>query len=179
MRTTAVLAAALSACALLLAGCDAKDATPAASLAASEDTADLLAGDPTAEATGAVLPAADIDSGALAEKRDPERLLRFYGNAVRTGDWPSAARAWTLDAQMTPEKLSAQFGPTSRPKLAIGKGDVEGAAGSLYYETPVVVDFGDGRPSRRGTIVLRRANDVPGASAEQLNWRIERTSMLP
>ena len=56
---------------------------------------------------------------------------------------------------------------------------MEGAAGSLYYEAPLVIDFADGRASRRGTIVLRRVNDVPGASAEQLTWRIERSSTLP
>jgi len=94
------------------------------------------------------------------------------------GDWIDAAKAWSLDAQMTPEKLQAEFGGQAGPKIAVGKGDVEGAAGSLYYEAPIVVDFADGRASKRGTIVLRRVNDVPGASEEQLNWRIERTSTL-
>lgn len=185
MRKRAVLVAVLCAPALLLAGCDGKDAAPApaASLDATGDAAEALAGEPGADpssagADAAAAPAAGLDTGALTEKRDPERLLRYYANAVRAGDWTSAARAWTLDAQMSADKLAAMFGSDARPKLAVGKGDVEGAAGSLYYEAPVVVDFADGSPSRRGTIVLRRVNDVPGASAEQLNWRIERTSTL-
>ena len=74
--------------------------------------------------------------------------------------------------------LMSKVGGAAGPRLAVGKGDVEGAAGSLYYEAPLVVEFADGRPSKRGTIVLRRVNDVPGASEEQLNWRIERTSTL-
>ena len=105
-------------------------------------------------------------------------MLRFYTNAIRVGDWNAAARAWSLDAQMTPQKLESEFGGDAGPKITIGKGDMAGAAGSLYYEAPLVVDFADGRESKRGTIVLRRVNDVPGASEEQLNWRIERTSTL-
>jgi hypothetical protein len=134
---------------------------------------------PTGEASGAAGGiAADLDIGALQERRDPERLLRFYTNAIRVGDWASAAKAWTLDAVMTPEKLHGEFGGDAGPKVAVGTGDWSNAAGSLYYEVPVTIDFPDGRPSRRGTIVLRRANDVPGASDLQLVWRIERSSIL-
>lgn len=122
--------------------------------------------------------AAALDMGALEERRDPERLLRFYTNAVRVGDWTSAAKAWSLDAQMTPQKLEAEFGGAAGPKVAVGRGDAGAAAGSLYYEAPVTIDFQDGRESRRGTIVLRRANDVPGASDLQLVWRIERSSIV-
>jgi hypothetical protein len=179
MRITAALAIALSGSALLLAACD---KTPGPSGGASADAAAdasgaVLEDAPGGDATGA--PAADstLDMAALGERRDPERLLRYYVSAIRLGDWANGARAWSLDAQMTPAKLQAEFGGRG-PKLAVGKGDMEGAAGSLYYEAPLVVDFGDGKPSKRGTIVLRRVNDVPGASEEQLNWRIERTSTL-
>lgn len=178
----AMLATALTGSALLLAACDQNSPAP-------ETT-----GGATGEATDAVLPAplpsvdasaaanagiaAGLDMTALTERRDPERLLRYYTNALRVGDWVDAAKAWGLDAQMTPEKLQAELGGQASPKIAVGKGDTEGAAGSLYYEAPIVIDFADGRPSKRGTIVLRRVNDVPGASEEQLNWRIERTSTL-
>ena len=123
--------------------------------------------------------AADLDMGALQERRDPERLLRFYTSALRVGDWTNAAKAWSLDAGMTPDKLRAQFDGDAGPKLALGRGDWTNAAGSLFYETPVTVDFPDDRDSLRGTIVMRRANDVPGASALQLVWRIERSSIVP
>ncbi|WP_395330336.1 hypothetical protein WBP06_17600 [Novosphingobium sp. BL-8H] len=189
MRTSFLLAPVLSvsALALLLAGCTKEpsaEPSGAASMEASEAAAatddtpshDTPGDDATGAATAGV--AAKLDFDALSERRDPERLLRFYTNALRVGDWADAARAWSLDAQMTPEKLAKEFGGDAGPKIAVGKGDVEGAAGSLYYEAPLVIDFADGRPSRRGTIVLRRVNDVPGASEEQLNWRIERTSTL-
>lgn len=183
MHNKAATAAAISATALLLAACN------------RDQPAAVTSAEPTAEATEAAtaveVPSADasvaassalaakLDMAALKERRDPERLLRFYTSAIRIGDWKDAARAWSLDAQMTPEKLANEFGGDAGPKIAVGKGDMEGAAGSLYYEAPLVIDFADGRPSRRGTIVLRRANDVPGASEEQLNWRIARTSALP
>ena len=56
-------------------------------------------------------------------------------------------------------------------------GVVEGAAGSLYVSVPVVTygRLANGGPLHQsGAAVLRRVNDVPGASAEQRRWRIER-----
>jgi len=188
MRIKAALApgflAALSGTVLLLASCGDKGAGdpsgPASADAASAASGAVVDVEPVGDASGSATQAiaSKLDMGALGERRDPERLLRFYVSAIRVGDWTDAARAWSLDAEMTPAKLEAEFGGQAGPRLAVGKGDMEGAAGSLYYEAPLVVDFGDGRPSKRGTIVLRRVNDVPGASGEQLNWRIERTSTL-
>lgn len=181
MRITAAFAIALSGSALLLASCDKTAEAPggeASADAVADASGAVIDEVPSGDSSGAPAPDASLDMAALGDRRDPERLLRYYVSAIRVGDWASAAKAWSLDAQMTPEKLEAEFGGKAGPKLAVGKGDMEGAAGSLYYEAPLVVDFGDGRPSKRGTIVLRRVNDVPGASEEQLNWRIERTSTL-
>ncbi|AXB75759.1 hypothetical protein [Novosphingobium sp. P6W] len=184
MRIKAGLAIAISGAALMLAACDKGSNAPtsAASMDAMAGAAGAVVDDaPSGGASSAVGEsgvASTLDMAALNERRDPERLLRYYVSAIRVGDWVNGARAWSLDAEMTPAKLEAEFGGKAGPKLAVGKGDMEGAAGSLYYEAPLVVDFGDGRPSKRGTIVLRRVNDVPGASGEQLNWRIERTSTL-
>ncbi|MDE8650525.1 hypothetical protein [Novosphingobium album (ex Liu et al. 2023)] len=183
MDYRAVLTAATSCCALFLASCGsepdaAPDSVEATATVAAEDTPAIEPSDmASGAAAGGVAAALDVE--ALKEHRDPERLLRYYTNAIRLGDWQAAARAWSLDAQMTPERLEAEFGGDAGPKIAVGKGDTEGAAGSLYYEAPVVIDFADGRESRRGTIVLRRVNDVPGATEEQLDWRIERSSTLP
>lgn len=138
---------------------------------------------PSETATGAAgaagADASKIDFGALQERRDPERLLRYYANVLRSGRWNDAARAWSSDAMVTPEMLANVYGKGELPVLAIGKGDTEGAAGSLYYEAPITVSFPDDRPSLRGTITLRRVNDVPGASQEQLTWRIEHSSLMP
>jgi len=56
-------------------------------------------------------------------------------------------------------------------------GAIEGAAGSLFVTVPIVIygRFATGKPLHQsGNAVLRRVNNVPGASAEQLRWRIER-----
>ena len=54
---------------------------------------------------------------------------------------------------------------------------MEGAAGSLYVDVPVVL-YGryatGGEYHASGKATLRRANDVPGATAEQRAWRIEK-----
>ncbi|MCR5875610.1 MliC family protein [Phenylobacterium sp. J426] len=59
-------------------------------------------------------------------------------------------------------------------------GEIEGAAGSLFVRVPVVI-YGrlrTGQPIHQsGDAVLRRSNDVPGATAEQRAWRIERIEL--
>jgi hypothetical protein len=181
-RTAKLLPVLAAAALVTLAGCQqdaAPDASPTTSSEAVSDEA-TPTDEPSGWSSGAANGVApDLDMGALDERRDPERLLRFYTNAIRVGDWATAAKAWSLDATMTPEKLRAEFDGDAGPKLALGRGDWANAAGSLFYETPVTVDFPDGRESRRGTIVMRRADDVPGASALQLVWRIERSSIVP
>lgn len=119
----------------------------------------------------------DLDFAALQDREDPDRLLRFYANAIQAGRWDAAAAAWSKDSEVTPETLRMRYG-IAKTRLAIGKGDVEGAAGTLYYEAPITAQGADGESAERGTIVLRRANDVPGASEEQLNWRIDRSTLI-
>lgn len=110
----------------------------------------------------------------LNEREDPERVLRFYADALEARDWEAAARAWGSSTGVSAATLRAQFGRSGAVTLDIGKGRREGAAGTLYYEAPVTVRIGEDGPPRRGTITLRRVNDVPGASADQLRWHIAR-----
>ena len=65
--------------------------------------------------------------------------------------------------------------------VAVPAGTIEGAAGSSYYTTPVTITANDpgGRPVRyEGEAVLRRVNDVPGASPQQLRWHFERVTLV-
>lgn len=60
--------------------------------------------------------------------------------------------------------------------VAVGDGTVEGAAGSLYYEVPATLtgETVGGEPYRlTGTVILRRVNDVDGATPDQLAWHID------
>lgn len=117
------------------------------------------------------VPSAMLDFAALRSRDDPDRLLRFYASAIRARDWPAAAQAWRASRGMTAERLENMYASLSEPLLVTGRGRVEGAAGSLFYEVPATLRDGE-RTVREGKIRLRRANDVPGASEEQLSWRI-------
>ncbi len=130
-------------------------------------------------ATASAVPTIELDYGALDDRANPERLLHYFADAVRKGAWEEAARAWSSDADITPEQLQTAFTGSSRVELVFGKGDSQSAAGTSFYVAPLVVDFEDKADTdRRGTIVLRRANDMPGASTQQLNWRIERSDVM-
>jgi hypothetical protein len=130
---------------------------------------------PEPSASGSAEPK-PVDNAALSERRDPDRVLRFYGRALRTRDWALAARVWGRGSGVTATTLKAAYDRPEPPVLELGKGEVQGAAGSLYYEAPVTLRFGNAMPER-GSLVLRRANDVPGATAEQLRWHIERSTI--
>jgi hypothetical protein len=162
---------------LAAAGCQRK--APAPEPVETETAAATALPSPKASsASGAAesRPAAVLDAGALRERRDPDRLLRFYAAALHARDWAAAAKAWGQASGVTATTLKASYNRADAPVLEIDEGDEEGAAGSLYYEAPVTLRFGTGLPER-GSLVLRRVNDVDGATAEQLRWHIERSTI--
>ncbi len=61
-------------------------------------------------------------------------------------------------------------------------GEIEGAAGSLYVEVPVVV-YGRLKSGEEvhmnGPVTLRRVNDVPGSTVEQRRWHISASGVKP
>lgn len=58
--------------------------------------------------------------------------------------------------------------------VAVPSGTMDGAAGSSYYTVPtrVAIAEPDGEVVLMGDVILRRVNDVPGASEEELRWHI-------
>lgn len=81
-------------------------------------------------------------------------------------------------ARLRSDGEAEAVGPKGEIHAQVGApGPAEGAAGSIYVDVPVVV-YGrkpDGSPLRAsGVVTVRRVNDVPGATAEQLRWRISR-----
>ena len=103
-------------------------------------------------------------------------MLRAYADALHDRDWAAAAGMWGRGSGVTASTLKAAYNRPAAPQLEVGKGAGDAGAGSLYYEAPVVLRFGDAAPER-GTLLLRRVNDVPGASAEQRRWHIERSTI--
>ena len=173
MLSRSLSLAALSALAIHLAGCDREPERAEPSESASEAVSAATALPPPVEPAPSASPSADA---AGADMPDPAALLLSYAQALEARDWPRAARFWARGSGVTAKTLEAAYSRPARLVLEVGAGREEGAAGSLYYEVPVTLRFGDEAPER-GTLVLRRANDVPGASAEQRRWHIERSTI--
>jgi hypothetical protein len=61
-------------------------------------------------------------------------------------------------------------------KVTLGRGSGDAGAGSLYYTAQATLSglTRQGRPYRlQGPVILRRVNDVDGATPEQLRWHID------
>ena len=164
MRSDFLPFAAIGAVAVLLAGCDQAPAP-----------------EPVATETPAAAPTPIATPGLPADfsSSDCGTVLKAYAAALANKDFDIATNAWaepTVDA----ERLAARYRGYAKPELVVGEiKDTEGAAGSLYCEATVTLRDTDDpqRPLRQGTLVLRRANEVPGASEEQLRWRIESSTL--
>ncbi|MFM5885865.1 MAG: hypothetical protein ACKOQ3_11195 [Novosphingobium sp.] len=155
-------AIALSAAALVLAGCD-RAAPPVPQPSASTSSLSVL--------PKAVPP---------STSRDPQEVLLSWAKAVSLKDWPTAYGYWGdhgAQSGMTLDQFKASWGKLQAPDLEVGKGEQEGAAGSSFYTVPVTIV--DGQRRIPGEVVLRRVNDVDGATAEQLRWHIESTTLKP
>lgn len=116
---------------------------------------------PLSEAERA-LDAARRFTTALSDQRfvDAYAMWKAGGSSPRPGESEFAA------------KFAAFRSLLARPELP---DRVEGAAGSLYAEVPVTLTgetIGGEAFKRTGTITLKRVNDVPGATPEQLRWHI-------
>jgi hypothetical protein len=112
--------------------------------------------------------------------RDPQEVLLSWAKAVSLKDWPTAYGYWGehgAQSGMTLDQFKATWGKLTQPDLEIGKGQQEGAAGSSFYSVPVTIV--DGARRIPGEVVFRRVNDVEGATAEQLRWHIESTTLKP
>jgi hypothetical protein len=115
-----------------------------------------------------------VEEGAV-DPRSPQgagQVLQRYFALVEQGKLAEANRLWTEGS----ERLD--LGKYREVHANIGApGDMQGAAGSAYVEFPVQLygRLGNGQEfSSRGTMTLRRANDVPGSTEEQRRWHIYR-----
>lgn len=91
--------------------------------------------------------------------------------------WSKGAPARAADA----EAFARQFDRYADYHAQIGgPGEIEGAAGSLFVEVPVVI-YGRLKTGeavhQSGVATLRRVNDVPGSTAEQRSWRIQQIEL--
>ena len=109
-------------------------------------------------------------------------LLVNWARAIELQEWDQAWRMMSEQdrAKWSREEFAALFSDLAKVTVAVPTGTMEGAAGSSYYTAPVTITGSDaeGRPVRyEGEVVLRRANDVTGASAEQRRWQFDSTEL--
>jgi hypothetical protein len=101
------------------------------------------------------------------------QVLQTYFALAEQGKVAEANKLWTDDA----EKLDLGKYKEIHANIG-GPGGMEGAAGSSYVDYPVQL-YGrtkDGQEfNSRGTMTLRRVNDVPGSTEEQRKWHIYRS----
>ncbi|WP_343528107.1 hypothetical protein [Sphingomonas sp.] len=112
-------------------------------------------------------------------------VIRRYYSAINAHDYATAWIQWGDDGRPGQRFVDFQkgFARTRATSVTIGTmPPSEGAAGSIYATVPVTVDaqLDDGRRQRFvGQYVVRRVNDVPGASADQLRWHIGSATLKP
>lgn len=106
-------------------------------------------------------------------------VVQRYYSALNARDYGTAWAQWGEDGppSQTLDKFQAGFAGTRSTRVTIGSklepGD--GGAGSIYQTVPVTVDsqLNDGTRQRFvGDYVVRRVNDVDGATPAQLRWHI-------
>jgi hypothetical protein len=150
---------------VLLAGCGAND-EPAPE--ASE-----------APALGeAPLPPQAADFPALASK-DCVAVVQFYLEAIGGREWDKAALVWD-DPVVDAARLEAVFAAYKVPQIEWTEPFVEGAAGSSYCTVSGKLSDAEdaAKPLLEGTLLLKRVNDVPGATPDQLRWTLQSSTFV-
>ena len=128
----------------------------------------LLALAGCASGQDAPVPVAAPDTSA---PRDPADAVRKYYAFLEAKDYPRAYAMWGqggLASKQTYEQFQAGFARTAHTRVTVtAPVSIEGAMGSSYAEVRVRVDATttDGQEQKfGGAYVVRRANDVPGAT---------------
>jgi len=117
---------------------------------------------------------------------DPADAVRKYYAFLEARDYRHAYAMWGeggLASKQTYDEFVEGFEHTAHTKVTVtGPVSIEGAAGSSYAEVRVRVDATttDGTAQQfQGAYVVRRANDVPGATAAQLRWHFDAARLEP
>lgn len=169
-----IAASACLAIALHLAGCEQRPQPPAseAGLKAGGDEPAAAPASPATPTTASSSP--ETATVAPAAAATPERALLEWAAAIERRDWPAVRGLWGNhgdDSGLTVAAFAARWDKLAKPRVTVGRGSQEGAAGSLYYSAPVRIV--DGQRIIAGEVTIRRVNDVDGATREQLRWHFD------
>ena len=122
---------------------------------------------PLAEPKGAIDPKSVEAAG---------QVVQHYGALIEQHERREAQALWgNSDSALD---FAVQLRRYPEVHLEIGAlGDMEGAAGSSYVTVSVTFygrDENGATFRRKADVILRRVNDVPGSTAAQRRWHIER-----
>ena len=121
-------------------------------------------------------PVDDTSAAAAAE------IVEQYAAFLEQGRFADAHRL-SGDNQQSDTAFAATFDQFATIEAAVGKpGGMEGAAGSIYVNVPLTLSGklkGGGKYMVSGPVTLRRANNVPGSTAEQRRWHIYSSDLKP
>jgi hypothetical protein len=111
----------------------------------------------------------------------PEQMVARFGGLLHQHDFKAAYALWGPNPTIDEKSFEKQFDGYRTIDAAIGKiGPTEGAAGSLYSIVQLTLSGNrkDGSPyAITGPVTLRRVNDVPGSTAAQRQWHIEKMEL--
>ena len=144
-------------------GSPAPDASPSDS---SPSPGGVNDGDP--DFTPATLPP-EAEQG----EKGARNVLLSFTRAIEAKEFDQAFALMRKNAPQAPTKaqFAAMFDGFGTITVEAPKGMMDGAAGTIYYNVPTTITGSNGQ-KLTGNIVLNRVNDVPGATAEQLRWRV-------
>ena len=119
-----------------------------------------------------------ISEGPIDSKgaQGAAQVLQQYFALLEAGKTAETDSLWSDSG--TPAEFAARLAKYREVHANIGApGGLGGAAGSIYVDVPVQL-YGrlqDGKEFHaRGSMTLRRVNDVPGSTEEQRKWHIYR-----
>ena len=120
-----------------------------------------------------------ISEGAIDPKsaQGAGQVVQQYMALLEAGKRAEADALWSDSG--TDAAFASRLANYREVHANIGApGQPEGAAGSIYVDVPIQLygRLNDGKEfNARGTMTLRRVNDVPGSTAEERQWHIYKT----
>jgi len=181
MKLTALLLLPLAACTPAQ-----NESTPAPAPAPAPVSSPQPSPAPAAPVQAPSPPPAAEPPAATPDK-SPEGALAVansYFGLLRRGEY---AKAWTVwpgpDSGVSRNAFVARYAKYSAYDAKLGEpGPMEGAAGSIYIEIPMVVSakLKSGESEQLvGAVAMRRVNDVDGSTLAQRTWHINSVDLTP
>ncbi len=173
-------------------------AGPVASNPALTPPVDVPVDPPKPQPQTNLTPPAPGEPGGLPDDRTPlnegpidpksgqgaAQQVERYASLLNQGKYGEAFELWSNGGKasgMSRQAFIDSFAKYSEVHAMVGAPfDMEGAAGSSYVKVPLQL-YGrlkaGGTFNMIGPVTLRRVNDVPGATPEQLQWHITKADL--